>query len=77
MEEYKLSLLSDASQYFAPKRVIGCNEFGALRWQLVIVPREYKALPNVIYTFGLHAPPTNENHGVRLFHQFVSGFRAK
>ena len=44
---------------------------------LVIVYREYKGLLNVIYTFGLHAPPTNENHGVRLFHQFVSGFRAK
>jgi hypothetical protein len=45
--------------------------------KFVIMYRERKGSPNVIYTFGLHTPRANENDDVRLFHEFVSGFRAK
>jgi hypothetical protein len=44
---------------------------------LAMVYREHKCLANVIYTLELHAPRTNENDDIRLFHQFVSGFRVK
>ena len=44
---------------------------------VVIVYRERKSAPNVIYTFGLHTPRSNEDDDVRLFHEFVSGFRVK
>jgi hypothetical protein len=42
-----------------------------------ILYRERKGAPNVIYTFGLHTPRNNENEDVRLFHEFISGFRVK
>jgi hypothetical protein len=45
--------------------------------KVVIIYRERKAGPNVIYTFGLHTPRMNEDGDVRLFHEFVSGFRVR
>jgi hypothetical protein len=45
--------------------------------KLVVIYRERKGAPNVIYTFGLHTPRGNEDDDVRLFHEFVSGFRVK
>lgn len=45
--------------------------------KVVIIYRERKAGPNVIYTFGLHTPRSHEDDDVRLFHEFVSGFRVK
>lgn len=52
-------------------------EEGEALEKVVIVYREHKSSPNVIYTFGLHTPRRNENDDVRLFHEFVSGFRVK
>jgi hypothetical protein len=52
-------------------------EEGEAMEKFVILYRERKGAANVIYTFGLHTPRTNENDDVRLFHEFVSGFRAK
>jgi hypothetical protein len=34
-------------------------------------------VPNVIYTFEEHTPSKYENDDVRLFREFVSGFRVK
>jgi hypothetical protein len=45
--------------------------------KIVILYRERKGAPNLIYTFGLHTPRSNESEDVRLFHEFVSGFRVK
>ena len=57
---------------------ISCNaEEGEAREMLVIVYRERKGAANMIYTFGLHTPRGNESEDVRLFHEFVSGFRVK
>jgi hypothetical protein len=53
------------------------SEEGEALEKLVIIYRERKGAPNVIYTFGLHTPRNNENDDVRLFHKFVSGFRVK
>jgi hypothetical protein len=52
-------------------------EEGEALEKVVILYRERKGGPNVIYTFGLHTPRTNETEDVRLFHEFVSGFRVK
>jgi hypothetical protein len=52
-------------------------EEGEALEKVVILYRERKRVPNVIYTFGLHTPRKNENDDVRLFHEFVSGFRVK
>jgi hypothetical protein len=52
-------------------------EEGEALEKLVILYRERKGSPNVIYTFGLHTPRANENEDVKLFHVFVSGFRVK
>jgi len=53
------------------------TEEGEALEMLVIVYRERKSASNVIYTFGLHTPRVNEYDDVRLFHEFVSGFRVK
>jgi hypothetical protein len=52
-------------------------EEGEALEKVVILYRERRGTPNVIYTFGLHTPRKNENEDVRLFHGFVSGFRVK
>jgi hypothetical protein len=52
-------------------------EEGEALEKIRILYRERKGAPNVIYTFGLHTPRNNENEDVRLFHEFVSGFRVK
>lgn len=52
-------------------------EEGEALEMLVIVYRERKGAANMIYTFGLHTPRGNESEDVRLFHEFVSGFRVK
>jgi hypothetical protein len=53
------------------------SEEGEALEKTVILYRERKGAPNVIYTFGLHTPRKYENDDVRLFHEFVSGFRVK
>jgi hypothetical protein len=53
------------------------SEDGEALEKVVILYRERKGAPNVIYTFGLHTPRKNEDDDVRLFHVFVSGFRVK
>ena len=53
------------------------GEEGESLEEIVIVYRERKRAPNVIYTFGLHTPRKNEDEDVRLFHEFVSGFRVR
>jgi len=53
------------------------SEEGEALEKLVILYRERKGMPNVIYTFGLRAPRKNEKEDVRLFHDFISGFRVK
>jgi hypothetical protein len=52
-------------------------EEGEALENFVILYRERKGTANVIYTFGLHTPRKNEVDDVRLFHNFVSGFRVK
>jgi hypothetical protein len=52
-------------------------EDGEALEKIVIVYREHKGSPSVIYTFGLHTPRSNEDGDVRLFHDFVSGFRVR
>lgn len=53
------------------------GEEGESLEKIVILYRERKRAPNVIYTFGLHTPRKNEDDDVRLFHEFVSGFRVR
>jgi hypothetical protein len=53
------------------------GEEGESLEKIVIVYRERKGAPNVIYTFGLDTPRKNEDNDVRLFHEFVSGFRVR
>jgi hypothetical protein len=52
-------------------------EEGEALEKVIILYRERKSGPNVIYTFGLHTPRTNETEDVRLLHDFISGFRVK
>jgi hypothetical protein len=53
------------------------GEEGEALEKVVILYRERKGAPNVIYTLGLHTPRKNEDDDVRLSHEFVSGFRVK
>jgi hypothetical protein len=62
----------------AAKIHISYNAGGGEALENVVIPySHHKGSPNVIYTFGLHTPRTNENDDVRLFDESVSGFRVK
>lgn len=45
--------------------------------KVVVIYRERRHAPSVIYTFGVHSLRSTESEDVHLFHDFVAGFRLK